>query len=377
MKKNKEKLSQKQRIKEALKGLQNSNRLKVEVKLDSADLSRIRTKSLPRIWYNKSVFFVQQWIVPMHFKNWLLRTTGMDMGHDCCIPHYIKFDPYFPELIHIGAGTLIGGDSTLISHEIKGKTLVLGKVIFPKQGMCGGMVTVRPGSSIGKNAILSMDSEFTGGIIPEGEIWYGRPAVCTHKMGEDEIKKFFAHTGENPKEYYRKFYKAVKEFKKDKTKTYFKMQYGGNRLGAGNDWWRARNVVRIFYNGIIVEFTKLLPHSWFKTLLLRMIGVKIGRNCRIGKGCIFDHINCDTITLEDNVVLEDNCYFDGHEYTIAQSVFGRIRIGKGTRIKHNSYARTGTQIGENVVIEPKSFLQREIPSNEVWGGVPAKFIRKR
>lgn len=365
--------SQKQRIKKALKGLQSSKKLAVEVKLDNKN---IRIKSVPMIWFNKFILHIQKWMVPMHFKNWLLRRTGLRVGKDCCIPHYIIFDPYFPELIEIGSGTLIGGASEIMAHEIKGKKLVLGKVIFAKQAMCGGMVNMKPGSVISRNAILSMDSELRG-TIPEGEIWYGRPAKCTHKMGEEEIKKYFAHTGEKPKEYYKKFRKAVREFKKDKTKTYFKMQYGGKRLGAGNDWWRARNVVRIFYNGIIIELARLLPHSWFKTLLFRMVGVKIGKNCRIGKGCIFDHINCDTITLEDNVVMEDNCYFDGHEYTIAQSVFGRIRIGKGTRIGHDTYGRTGTQIGENAIIKPHSFLQREIPSNEVWGGVPAKFIKKR
>ena len=369
----KQKLSQKQRIKNALKELKGSDRLKITVQLDSRDFN---IKPLPIVWKNKAIFFVQQWMVPMHFKNWLLRRTGMNVGYDACIPHYIKFDPYFPELIELGPGTLIGGDSRLITHELEGKKLTLGKIIFPKQGMCGGMVIIRPGSAIGKNAILSMNSEFTGGMMPEGEVWSGNPAKCVQKLGEEEIKKYFVHTGENPKEYYKKFRKAVKEFRKDPSKTYFKMQYGGSRLGAGNDWWRARNVARIFYNGPIIETIKILPHSWLKILLMKMVGIKVGKNVKVGKGCIFDHIYCDTITLGDDVILEDNVYIDGHEFTIAQTVFGKTKIGNGTLIKKGSYVRTSSQIGENVIIEPNSFCQRVIPPNEVWGGVPARFIRK-
>ena len=49
---------------------------------------------------------------------------------------------------------------------------------------------------------------------------------------------------------------------------------------------------------------------------------------------------------------------------------------KGAHLKHHAFVRTGTTIGENSVIESYSMAQREIPANEVWGGVPAKFVRK-
>ncbi|MCX8147324.1 MAG: hypothetical protein N3D84_02560 [Candidatus Woesearchaeota archaeon] len=370
----KHKLSQKQRIKNALRILQESEKLKIEVKLDNKNFN---IKPLPVLWKNKFIFFIQQWIVPCHFKNWLLRRTGMKVGHDACIPHYIKFDPYFPDLIYIGAGTLIGGVSKLMTHDIKGNKLILGKIIFPEKGMVGGSTIVHPGTELKKNSILSFYSEFHGGVINEGEIWSGNPAKCIHRMNEEEINKYFKHTSENPKEYYKRFKKEVRGFLNDPSRTYFKIQYGGKRAGAGNDWWRARNVLRIFYNGVIIEITRMLGPSRLKNLLLRMVGVKMGKNCTIGKGTVFDHIYCDNIRLGNNVRIDENCYLDGHEYTIAQTVFGKTRIGNDVHIKHDSYVRTATQIGDNVTIEPNSFCQREIPANEVWGGMPAKFIRKK
>ena len=179
------------------------------------------------------------------------------------------------------------------------------------------------------------------------------------------------------KEYYREFRKKVKAFQKDPNQNYIKIYYGGSRAGAGNDWWRARNVLRILYNGPIIELARLLPHSWLKILLLRMVGVKLGKNVRIGKGVVFDHIYPDVTTIEDNVRIDDHCYFDGHEYTISQTVFGRNLIKRGAHLKHHSFVRVGTTIGENTTIEPWSMCQKEIPPNEVWGGMPAKQIKKK
>ncbi len=365
--------NQKEKIEKAVQDIISGKKVKVTITLDDQNFN---IKPLPVLLWNKLVFFCQKLIVPSHIKNWLLRTTGMNVGHDACIPHYISFDPYFPELIYMGVGSLIGGVSSVWAHRLEGKKLTLGKVELKDKTMISGLVTLWPGAVVNSNSIVSLNSELDH-EIPEGEIWEGRPAKCILKLTPEQIDKYFRKVDMDPKQYYKEFRKKVKAFQKDPNQSYLKIQYGGTRAGAGNDWWRARNVLRIFYNGIIIELAKLLPHSWFKTLLYRMIGVKLGKNVHIGKGVVFDHIYCDMIVLEDNVRVDDDCYFDGHEYTIAQTVFGRVRVKKGCHLKHHAFVRIGTTIGENTTIEPWSMAQREIPPNEVWGGVPAKFIRKK
>ncbi|MBU0536589.1 MAG: hypothetical protein KKE20_06495 [Nanoarchaeota archaeon] len=366
-------MNQKERIKKAIEVIQSGKKRKAIIDLDDTDFN---IKPLPKLWWNKLVFFCQKWIVPSHIKNWLLRTTGMNVGHDACIPHYIDFDPYFPELIYLGSGALIGGDSNLWTHKVEGKKLIIGKVELKDKTMISGFVTLWPGALVNKNSIVSLKSKLDH-EIPEGEIWEGEPAKCVFKLSPEQIDKYFKKVDMDPKEYYREFRKKVNAFQKDPNHSYFKVQYGGKRAGAGNDWWRARNVFRIFYNGPIVELIRLLPHNWFKTLLCRMIGVKLGKNVYIGKGTVFDHIYCDTVTLEDNVRIDDHCYFDGHEYTIAQTIFGRVLVKKGAHLKHHTFVRTGCTISENTVIEPWSMCAKEIPPNEVWGGMPARFIKKK
>jgi acetyltransferase-like isoleucine patch superfamily enzyme len=360
-------------IKNAIKELQDSDKLKIEVNLENKDDYK---KSFLRLLYNKFILTIQKKMVPMHLKNFILRTTGMNVGKDVCVPHDIYFDPYFPELIYLDNGCLIGGESKVYTHEIKEDKLILGKAILKERTLIGGMSVLKPGSVVNKNSMLMFFSDLDG-EVPEGELYGGKPAKQVMKFSPEDIEKFFKPSNMQYKEYYKEFKEKVEAFLEDSEKTFFKIHYNGKRLNAGDDWWRARNVLRIFYNGIIIEITRLLPHCFLKTLLLKMVGVKLGKNCKIGKGVVFDHIYCDTITLEDDVVIDNDVYFDGHEYTITQTVFGKTLVKKGAHIKHHSFARIGTTIGENSVIESYSVAQREIPSDEVWGGVPAKFIRKK
>ncbi len=337
-----------------------------------SDLSR----SPFRLAYNRIILALQRKLVPSRFKNWLLRTTGMQVGHDACVPHDISFDWRFPELITLEHGCIVGGASTIRTHALKGKEFTLGRVVVGERSMMAGFTGMEPGAMLGKNCMLNLSSTLEG-KTGEGELWDGRPAKLSKKLSPEEMEKFFRAAEGDPKQYYKEFKKTVREFMKDPSRTYLKVYYNGNRENAGDDWWRARSVFRIFYNGIIIEITRLLPHCFVKTLLLRMAGVKIGKRCYIGRGVVFDHIYCDTITLEDDVRIEHDCYFDGHEYTITQTVFGKVHIGRGVHIRHDTFLRTGTTIGEGTVIEPQSMTQRSIPAHEVWGGVPAAFLKKR
>ena len=359
-------------IKNVVKELQKSDKDKIEVPLKS---KKDYKKCFCRLLYNKFILTIQKKFVPSHIKNFLLRTAGMNVGHDVCVPHDIYFDPYFPELIYLKKGSLIGGESKVISHQVRGNTLILGKCVLEERTLMGGLSNLLPGGKISKNSILSFNSSLDE-TIPEEELWIGKPAKLMKKLTDEEVDKYFKPSDGNYKEYYKTFKKKVKEFLKDPEQMFFKIHYNGKRLNAGDDWWRARNVLRTFYNGVLIEITRKLPHCFLKTLLLRMMGVKIGKKCKIGYGVVFDHLYGDNVTLEDNVIVDKYCYFDCHSYTISQTIFGKILVKKGVHLKHHTYVGGGTLIGENAVLEPYSAAQKEIPANEVWGGFPAKFIRK-
>ncbi|MBS3128236.1 hypothetical protein J4410_03765 [Candidatus Woesearchaeota archaeon] len=365
-------MNQKERIKAAVQELLSTDKMTIEVPIDN---HHINILPLPKLWYNKSIFFIQKWMVPSHFKNALMRTTGAKIGKDCCLPHYHIWDAYFPELIQLGEGVLIGGLTTLKAHEIKENKLILGKIILEKRTMTGGDTILHPGTIIREGGMTGFRTDFQG-EIKKGEIWMGNPPFLFSTLDQAGIDKYFKKKEMHHKEYYKDARKQINAFLKDKNQMFFKLYYGGKRAGPGNDWWRARPVWKIWYNGILVELSRLMPTSGLRKLCYRLMGATIGKNVYLGKNVIFDHIYGDLVTLEDDVVLEDDTYVDGHSYTMSQTVFGRVLVKKGARVKKGAMLYCGTLIGEGSIIEPYSLAQKEIPAGEVWGGMPAKFIRK-
>jgi acetyltransferase-like isoleucine patch superfamily enzyme len=377
------KISQKKQIRDAVKELL-ENEDKMKITLELKDPNKFYDKNIIRLLWNKLILNLQLKIVPCHFKNWLMRTTGMKVGFDACIPHDITFDTYFPELIIIGKGALIGGESFLITHKVEkneeGKfNLTIGKNVLAKRVMMAGLAKMHPGSKMSEHSMLNMNSSLQG-IIPPKELWSGKPAKLTAELDDATIEKYFAPSKNDPN-YYKDFRKKLKAFWKDPEATYLKVHYDGNRLTAGDDWFKSKSIFAIYWSGVLVELERLVPGkgnfaSWLRKLLFRMAGAKIGKNVHIGKGCVLDHLMTNSITLEDDVRLDEHVYIDGHEYTTTQTIFGKTKIGKGAHLKHHSFVRTSTQIGAGSIIEPHSMAQRVIPENEVWGGIPAKFIKK-
>ena len=53
-----------------------------------------------------------------------------------------------------------------------------------------------------------------------------------------------------------------------------------------------------------------------------------------------------------------------------------VIIGTNVWVGANCTLVAGTRIGDNSVIAAGSVVSGDVPANEIWGGVPARFIRK-
>ena len=49
---------------------------------------------------------------------------------------------------------------------------------------------------------------------------------------------------------------------------------------------------------------------------------------------------------------------------------------KNCRVGTHSTIMPGVTIGENSIIAAYSFVNKNIPENEMWGGIPAKLMKK-
>ena len=65
---------------------------------------------------------------------------------------------------------------------------------------------------------------------------------------------------------------------------------------------------------------------------------------------------------------------DDKEYT---ADFKPIEIGHHCWIGTGAIVLQGVKIGDGAVVAAGAVVTKDIPANEVWGGVPAKYIKKR
>lgn len=110
-------------------------------------------------------------------------------------------------------------------------------------------------------------------------------------------------------------------------------------------------------------------HTWISEgfLLLSQRGVGIGRDVLIG----------ESVSVRDST----------HRYADADvpireqgDVYGEIVIEDGVWIGRGCLIQGkpgGVTIGRGAIVAANSVVSRSVPPMEVWGGVPARFIKRR
>jgi acetyltransferase-like isoleucine patch superfamily enzyme len=179
-------------------------------------------------------------------------------------------------------------------------------------------------------------------------------------------------------------------------------------------------IIRLRY---FKKWKSLLGMTW-----LRLAGMKIGRGTylsnvvitwphqvSLGKNCSLEHgvhFKFDGVwSDESSIIIEDNvfigagvefncncqirigeysniasgCKFIDHDHGIQAgiligpqpSVKKEIVLGKDVWLGCNVVVLKGVYIGDGAVIAAGAVVTKSVPPNEVWGGVPAKFINRR
>ncbi|MDF2814402.1 MAG: acetyltransferase [Paenibacillus sp.] len=92
-------------------------------------------------------------------KNWIYRRIlGVKVGEQTAFALMVMVDVFFPEKIYVGRNTIIGYNSTLLTHEYLIKEYRLGEIHIGSNVMIGANVTVLPGVTIGDHAVVGAGS---------------------------------------------------------------------------------------------------------------------------------------------------------------------------------------------------------------------------
>jgi|APSaa5957512576_1039674.scaffolds.fasta_scaffold78427_1 acetyltransferase-like isoleucine patch superfamily enzyme len=146
---------------------------------------------------------------------------------------------------------------------------------------------------------------------------------------------------------------------------------------------------------LLERFFILFRHIYIKYLIYsanpytlpsiyrRYYGVKIGEECVFtGKRISFGS-EPYLIEIGNKVRITADVKFETHDGGVGIfrdeypgiNVFGKIKIGDNSFIGHGSIIMSGVSIGKNVVIGAGSIVTKNIPSNSLAVGIPAKVIK--
>lgn len=120
-------------------------------------------------------------------------------------------------------------------------------------------------------------------------------------------------------------------------------------------------------------------NSGMRVRLLRAAGIKIGPRSFVGAHVEFDGIRPDLVEIGEHVGITSGVKIITHFYNPDDRgmYLGKVTIGKDAFIGMNSLIVNSVEIGEGAVVAAGSVVTRDIPAWEIWGGNPARFIRKR
>ena len=122
-------------------------------------------------------------------------------------------------------------------------------------------------------------------------------------------------------------------------------------------------------------------------------GAKIGTNVNVCANCFIENdviignnvtikngvYLWDGIELEDKVFIGPNVTFTNDKYPRSKqypNYFQKTILKQGCSIGAASVILGGITIGQNSMIAAGSIVTKNVPSDELWMGSPAKFIRK-
>lgn len=135
-------------------------------------------------------------------------------------------------------------------------------------------------------------------------------------------------------------------------------------------------VMGFYLKTTLLNIVLQLPFNELSIWLLRKMGAKIGNNVYISAGVWIDSLFLDLLTIEENVLIGVGVKISMHEFRIDEFVAGRVTICRGAIVGGFSLIGPGVEIGENATVAGGAAIARDVPSDSIAGGNPARVVAR-
>ncbi len=98
----------------------------------------------------------------------------------------------------------------------------------------------------------------------------------------------------------------------------------------------------------------------------------LGRNVQIGSFTVIDAMK--GVRIDDNVRIGFGCTIIS--YSSIDEKEGKVVLEKDCKVGSNTVIMPGVRIGSGTIVGANSFVNRDIPPNEIWVGTPARFLKR-
>ena len=113
---------------------------------------------------------------------------------------------------------------------------------------------------------------------------------------------------------------------------------------------------------------------WYKRFVAnRIYGAHLDKTVRLSSSTIIDKNNSKGIYIGEYSYLAGGVIVFAHDY--CRSLYKETHIGKKCFIGANSMIMCGVIIGDEVVVGAGSIVTKDVPSNSIVAGNPARIIR--
>jgi acetyltransferase-like isoleucine patch superfamily enzyme len=145
------------------------------------------------------------------------------------------------------------------------------------------------------------------------------------------------------------------------------------------DGLRSNKIKRAIIN-LLGLFAWFAPWKGFRMMFHKLRGTKIGKGAEIGYMVFIDNRRPELVNIEENATITSMCNILAHDlsmrYIDGTEIIGNTIIKAGAFVGMNSTIMPGVTIGKNCIIACGSVVTKDTEPNSVYGGVPAKLLKK-